>query len=483
MATALAMATIGMATSAEAKVRLPKVISDGMVVQQNADVRLWGWAEAGKSVKVTTSWDVKQQAKAKADKTGYWEVRVKTPAASFDPMSITFDDGEALTIGNVLAGEVWVCAGQSNMEMPVKGFGNCPVEDYNNAVIDAMAGIRSIKIPATMAETPQDDATGWAAWRESTPQNVAEFSATAYFFAQTLRRAMPDIPIGLIEANKGGTRVESWLSEENLKKFTNEDLNIENIKKKFEWDYHYPLLWGNGTFAPISRSTVAGIIYYQGCSNVGDPAGQYAERLKILVDQWRKGFQNENLPFYFVEIAPYGYGGADGTSGAELREQQHQAADIIPNSAIVCTNDLAYPYELGQIHPCQKKKVGQRLAFLALNRTYGQKHVICDSPTYKEMTIVGDTAYVAFDHLEGGYSRFDDIDGFEIAGADGVFHPAKAGHFWVPGNDKRNETVWVSSPDVKAPVAVRYCFRDFKVGNLGNQAGLPLVPFRTDAKK
>ena len=147
---------------------------------------------------------------------------------------------------------------------------------------------------------------------------------------------------------------------------------------------------------------------------------------------------------------------------------------------MVCTNDLVFPYEKGQIHPAQKQQVGERLAFLALNKTYGFKTVICDNMTYRDMIVQDGTAYLAFDNMAEGYNRWEDIQGFEVAGEDRVFHKATAVKFWAPGNDPRNERIAVSSPMVKKPVAVRYCFKNFEIGNFGNQGGLPLVPFRTD---
>ena len=471
------MATAAIAVGGHAKVKLPHLVSDGMVIQHSSDVRLWGWDKPGKKVTVTTSWS-DETAQATTGKDGRWLVSVKSPAASFTPLEITFDDGEKTTVKNVLAGEVWVCAGQSNMEMTVRGFDMCPVVDYNNEVLDAADGIRSAKIPSRMSTTPLDDAD--TSWRISSAHTVSGFSATGYFFAKTLRKAL-NMPIGLIETNKGGSRVESWLDEDNLKKYTKEDLDSATMKNRFKWDFHYPLLWGNATFHPILNYTVKGIIYYQGCSNVGDPAGQYTERLKMLVEQWRRDFKEGDIPFYFVQIAPYVYGdGIEGTSGAKLREQQYNASKVIPNSGIVCTNDLVYPYEKGQIHPAQKQQVGQRLAYQALNKTYGFKDIICESPVYKSMIIQDGAAYISFDNLANGYSRWEDIEGFEIAGADKKFHKATAVKYWAPGNDPRNETICVSSPEVKAPVAVRYCFKNFEIGNLKNQGGLPLIPFRTD---
>lgn len=468
-----------LACSAQAKVRLSHLVGDNMVLQQQTEARLWGWAKAGKEVKVTCSWN-NEVYKAKAAKDGSWIVKVKTPKASMEPQKITFNDGDELTIGNVLIGEVWVCAGQSNMEMPVRGFGNCPVENFNQHVLDAAqsAGVRSIKIPSIMRMEPQQDAQ--AEWRVCSPQTVADFSATGYFFARLVSRTL-GIPVGLIEANKGGSRVESWLTKENLQKYTNEptdSMGIVNFKP--QWDYQRALLWGNGTFNPILNATVKGILFYQGCSNVGDPAGQYTSRLKLLVEQWRQQFGLGDIPFYFVQIAPYVSGNAQGDWNARLQEQQYNASKVIPNSGIICTNDLVYPYEGDQIHPAQKQPVGERLAYLALNQQYGYTALPCQSLSYKEMMIRNDTVFVHFDNEYGAISRFEGIEGFEVAGDDRVFHKAEARHFWRPGGQKWDEAIIVVSPEVKHPVALRYCFRNWQLGNLKNAAGLPLFPFRTD---
>lgn len=471
-------AVAALAMGAQAKVKLPNVVGDNMVLQQNTDARLWGWAAPGKKVKVTTSWS-KDKYTAEAGKDGKWLVSVKTPKASYDPLSITFDDGDKVTINNVLSGEVWVCAGQSNMEMPVKGFNNCPVQGYNDEVINASdyKGIHYVKIPSVMSMKPLEDAN--CHWDEINPSTVGECSATGYFFAQAVNKAL-NIPVGLILANKGGSRVESWLDEDNLKKYTNEPTDTAGIVKQFATDYQRTLVWGNGTFHPILNYSIKGIIFYQGCSNVGDPAGQYTSRLKLLVEQWRRDFKCGEVPFYFVQIAPYINGDPKGDWAPRLREQQFNASKVIPNSGIVCTDDLVYPYEIDQIHPTQKKPVGHRLAYLALNEQYGMKNLMCYSPEYKSMKIVGDTCYIRLANTYEGINRFGDIQGFEVAGADKVFHKANAVHFWKPEGSDLNETIAVSCPEVKNPVAVRYSFHNFDFGNLGNQANLPLFPFRTD---
>ena len=467
-------------TGVQAKIRLSHLIGDNMVVQQNSLVRLWGWAQPNSTVTVMTSWG-EERAEASADENGWWLTTVPTPAANFEPLSITFDDGsDQVTVHNILAGEVWVCAGQSNMEMPVKGFGNCPVKDYNKEVIEAAdySTVRSIKIPSVMSATPLDDAQ--AEWRVCSPQTVGDFSATGYFFAKLMTKALR-VPVGLIEANKGGSRLESWLTKENLEKYTDDPTDSVAIARKWaQWDYHRSLLWGNGTFNPILNATVKGILFYQGCSNVGDPGNQYSDRLKLLVEQWREQFGLGEIPFYFVQIAPYDSGNKQGTWNALLQEQQFRASQIIPNSGLVCTNDCVYPYEGTQIHPAQKQKVGERLALLALNKTYGMDKIICQSPSFKDMQVKQDTVMLHLKDEFGAISRFEDIEGFEVAGADRVFHPAQARHFWQPGGSYWDECITVTSPEVKQPVAVRYCFRNFQLGNLANAGGLPLFPFRTD---
>ena len=467
-----------LAAGAQAKVRLPHMIGDNMIIQQQADVRLWGWDKPGTKVSVTTSWST-ATAQATTGKDGRWMVTVRSPKASYDELSITFDDGEPVTVQGVLAGEVWVCAGQSNMEMPVKGFWQCPVEGYNEWVVESAQhrAVHSVKIPSVMRTEPQEDAQ--CQWRVCGPQTVGDFSATGYFFARVLHQAL-DIPIGLIEANKGGSRVESWLTKENLQRYTSDPTDSAAIAAKWPMDYHRSLLWGNGTFNPILNYTVKGILFYQGCSNVGDPGNQYSDRLKLLVDQWRAQFRLGDIPFYFVQIAPYINGDVRGDWGPKLREQQFRAQQIIPNSSLVCTNDLVYPYEFTQIHPTQKRQVGERLAWTALNRDYGFTELMYKSPSYKDMLVKDGAVYL---HLQDNYhadSPFEDMQGFEVAGEDRVFHPAQASHFWQEGGGYWDEAIRVTCPEVKEPVAVRYCFRNFQLGNVKNAAGLPLFPFRTD---
>jgi len=489
-------------SAAQARVRLPHILSSNMVLQQNTSVRLWGWAKPNATIKITinkeeasisslssqdpqrSTFNVQRSTsevqrstfnvqRIKVGKDGKWTASFSSPAASYVPYSITFDDGESTeVIENVLFGEVWVCAGQSNMEMPIKGFDDCPVEDYQQVVVESArkSCIRFCKIPSRQAMKPQEDAD--CKWQMIGINTVGDASATGFFFGNMLQSAL-DIPIGLIEANKGGSRVESWMTEETLRSYTDEPLDTMQIVANYKEDYKRPLTWGNATFNPIINFTIKGLIFYQGCSNVGNPGNQYSTRLKLLVEQWRRQFRQGDFPFYMVEIAPFDYGGPNGTAGARLREQQHLAAKSIPNADIVSTNDLVYPYEAHQIHPAQKKKVGERLACLALNHDYGMKNLRCEGAKFKELRISSDTCYVTLTDHYKTVCPMEQINGFEIAGEDRVFHPAKATY-------KASKGIMLTSPNVPHPVAVRYCFRDFQIGNVKNGAMLPLFPFRTD---
>ena len=456
--------------SATAKVRLPHILCDNMVLQQQTDVQLWGWATPQACVSIKPSWGSKQVVKA--NKNGRWNLRVRTPKGGYTPLSITFSEGNSITLHNILSGEVWVCGGQSNMEMPLKGFNDCPVEGYQEAIAESgdIQGIRYAKIPATMRTIPQDDAE--CHWEIVNPNTANECSAIGYFFACRLHK-MIDMPIGLILANKGGTRVESWLEKDYLKQHTNEPTDSANIVRQYPTEWQRPLLWGNGTFHPILNYTVRGILFYQGCSNVGQVPTIYGERLTQLIGQWRKEFQSPNLPFYFVEIAPYNYGNTQGTDAALLRMQQQRVAQNVSNTVLIGTNDLVYPSETDQIHPCQKRQIGERLAMTAAARDYGFENIYYRCPSLDRVEIHQDSCYVYLKDTYNGIAATTSYEGFEIAGNDGVYHPAQAQYL-------HNGKFVLTSLGITKPVNVRYCYHNFQLGTVKNQAGLPLLPFSTN---
>lgn len=449
----------------QAKVSLPQILGDNMVLQQNSDVNLWGKA-TGKTVSVSSSWS-KDVSSVQVNKEGTWNLKIKTPSGSYNPQTITITDGESLTISNILIGEVWFASGQSNMEMPLKGFHNCPIEKSNEVIAYAAENknkIHFVTIPKTPAYTPQTEVNGQ--WKVCDSESASNFSATAFYFAINMNRAL-GVPVGIINCSWGGSRVESWLPKEILQNFKDIDLSKAGIEKVV--DYQRPLLMYNGMLHPLTAYTIKGFIWYQGESNVGHE-DTYADRLATMVKQWRSEWGQGELPFYYVEIAPYNYGWKE--QGAFLREAQFKAQSLIPNSGMISTNDLVRSYEYNQIHPCNKVDVGQRLAFMALCNTYGLKHIGCRGPEYKTMEIKDNTIRLTFSNADDGYSRMKDITGFEICGEDRTFYPAEVKIQW--------NTVVVSSNEVSKPVAVRYCFRNFQIGNIGNLQGFPMVPFRTD---
>ena len=329
------------AGAAFAKVTLPDILSDNMVLQQNISVKLWGKANPNSVVKVQPSW-MKMTTTVKTDSKGNWQVNIQTPQATFTPQTLTFSDGEVITLKNILIGEVWLASGQSNMEMPLNGFWNCPIKGANETITlsGKNKGIRFATVPKTPAYEPQETVAG--KWMESNPNNSAWFSATAYHFAQTLYHSL-DVPVGIIVCSWGGSRVESWTNRQLLETYPDIDLTKKGIENEQEWKR--PLVMYNGMLKPLTNFTIKGFIWYQGESNVGKE-DVYAQRFATMVELWRKDWGLGNLPFYYADIAPWIYGDGElGTSGALLREAQFKAQSIIPNSGMISTNDLVEEYE------------------------------------------------------------------------------------------------------------------------------------------
>lgn len=457
-----------------AKVKLPTLIGDNMMLQQQSEVRLWGTAVPGAKVEVIPSWNG-QVVVCNADKRGNWKVKLSTPTGGYTPYDLTFDDGEGIvSVKNILIGEVWLAAGQSNMQMPLKGFPGCCTQDGLDdaiAAADQFPGVRMFNVPLRQSYTPQENCGGhWMTTQDFT--EVMDFSATAFYFATNLSRALR-MPVGIVNCSYGGTRVESWLPEDILATYP--DIPTDSVAiRGIQPDYERPMVTYNGMFRAVRSYTVKGIIWYQGCGNVASYQ-TYADRLATMVARWREEIALGEIPFYFVEIAPYDYGSGEQANGARLREAQNKAQQLIPNSAMISTNDLVEDYERYNIHPRQKKPVGHRLSYLALNQTYGKKQICCFGPQYKSWQAKGNEAWVMFDHLEMGICRNYDLQGFELAGEDRKFYPAdKVWLHW-----QTNEMV-ISSEKVAKPVAVRYCFRDFQIGTMIGGNELPTVPFRTD---
>ena len=465
----LLMAGLG----AQAKLSLRHPTGDHMVLQQNAEAAVWGFASPGSAVTVTPSWDGKSY-NVKADASGHWTARIKTPAAGYETYTISVSgDGSSLTIQDVLVGEVWLASGQSNMEIPLRGFTNCPIEGYNEVITRAPARnkVRMFYARADQSDEPLEEIRLTDGWQGADPNTIPEMSAVGYFFACKLNEVL-DIPIGIVAFARGGARVESWLPRATLASYGTEDLTPAGVEKIIF--YQRPFQMYNAMEVPLQGYTAHGFIWYQGCSNVGHE-DQFVARMSDLVKQWRSdwGDTDCSMPFYMVEIAPYLYSQDNGDSGARLRKAQHDAAKAIPNSGIVCTNDLVAPFEADNIHPCKKEPIGNRLAYIALNREYGFKRVACDSPEATELFKRQATAHeinVRIANCPNGIDRIHEIEGLEVCGADGIWQPVRSIRY-------NGDTMSITVDDVKDPKAVRYGWADFKPGNIHSVEGLPLVPF------
>ena len=458
------VALIGL--TANAKVKLPQFFNDNMVLQQQTECNIWGWTEPGQKVVVNTSWD-KKIFTATARKDGRFDVKVQTPEAG-GPYQITFKDGDDVILNNVMVGEVWICSGQSNMEMLMKGYKAQPVEGAVEELLSCKDPELRLFYGKRLASLePQQDLAG--SWQEANTASVREFSATAYFFGKALRKTL-GVPVGLICTAFGGSACEAWMKADWLKAFpkVQQTITEEEVKKLQQ---RCPTALYNGQLSPLVGYGIRGAIWYQGEDNV-PRYDFYATLLSRMIQGWRAEWKQGDFPFYYCQIAPFDYSVTDWAlyNSALLREQQQQVETMVPNCRMAVLLDTGIK---DVIHPRKKRIAGERLAILALANTYDVKG-LPDFAKYKEVEFRNDTAVVAFDrskewvYFENGATSTN----FEVAGSDKVFHPASK--VWVNRN-----RVYVVCDEVKQPAAVRYAWRDWVVGDLMHD-GLPVSSFRTD---
>ena len=457
-------AICGFIATAQSKVTLPSFFSDNMVLQQQSECHIWGWAEPGKKVMVLTSWDKKSYSTS-AHWDGRFEVIVKTPKAG-GPFTIWFSDGDTVQLNNVMIGEVWICSGQSNMEMQMKGFKQQPVEGTTEELLRCKDDqLRLFTVKRHVSLTLEWNVTGQ--WSEANSASVRDFSATAYYFGRALRSAL-GVPVGLISTSWGGSACEAWMKADWLKAFpkVKQTITEEDFKKLQQ---RCPTALFNGQLNPLVGYGMRGAIWYQGEDNV-PRYDYYAELLKAMVEGWRSEWKQGDFPFFYCQIAPYDYSLIDWKDSQYLREQQMKAEEMIPNARMAVLMDAGLEYG---IHPRKKRQAGERLAILALANTYDMKG-LPEFAKYKDVEFKNDTAVISFDrskewvYFENGTTS----NNFEVAGNDKVFHPASK--VWVSRNH-----VYVICKEVKVPIAVRYAFKDWVDGDLMHD-GLPVSSFRTD---
>lgn len=453
-----------------AKVSFPSVIADNMVLQQKSTVKLWGKSVPGSEVSIVPSWGQKVY-KAQVDYLGNWLTMVETPSAG-GPYAIVFDDGEKTILRNILIGEVWLCSGQSNMEMPLRGFGGQPVEGGNDYIARAKKSvpIRMFTTANKHSRIPLDDCGG--TWSEHTSEAVAECSATAYFFGHYLQEVL-EVPVGLIISSWGGSKIEAWMSRNSLASFPEFNLDFGEDKRTLKTPVHQtPCNLYYAKLHPLLNYVIKGAIWYQGESNRNDPV-LYGRLFPAFVKDLRDSFGQGDFPFYYVQIAPFAYENPEGTVGAKLREVQCKSMNVIPNAGMVVTLDIG---ESNCIHPARKKEVGERLAYWALARTYDKKGIGYEGPIYSSMIVEGGKVLLTFKNVsaKGIGPLRKNLEGFEVAGNDRKFHPASA---YV---DTRSGKVVVSCNEVVQPIAVRYAYKNYAEASLFNEWGLPASSFRTD---
>lgn len=506
------------AGTACADVRLPAVIGDNMVLQRGQKVSIWGWAAPGEEITVAVSWHNMRWA-APTDKDGKWRFEITPPPfllsqegrGTGGPYEMTISGKNSITIKNILVGEVWVCSGQSNMQMAVRQSANAEQEiaaaNYPN--------IRLFSVQCKVAEEPQSDCVG--SWQQCTPQTAADFSAVAYYFGRELHKEL-NVPVGLIHTSWGGTPAEAWTSRQALEaeqdfapilqRYDDAVAKYPQAKKEYEqklaqWQEavekaktegskppprpgepfgpgnpNCPAGLYNAMIAPLIPYGLAGAIWYQGESNAGR-AYQYRKLFPAMINNWRKDWQQGDFAFLFVQLANFMAAKPEpgDSDWAELREAQLLTL-ALPNTGMAVIIDIG---EANDIHPKNKQDVGKRLALWALAKTYG-KNLVYSGPIYKSLKVDGNKIILEFNHTGAGLVAGGGLPaspmvggplkGFTVAGVDRKFVWADAR---IDGN-----TVVVSSDKVAEPVAVRYAWADNPLCDLYNKEGLPAGPFRTD---
>ena len=446
------------AFQSQAKVRLPSVFSSNMVLQQNKEVVIWGWASPAEKVKITGSWN-NQSVETTTSRGAKWKALIQTPSAG-GPFTITIEGQSTIMLENVLIGEVWVCSGQSNMESSAThgySFNNAKEEiansDYPN--------IRLFHVEKATSDSRQEDLTG--TWTVCRPETMKTFSGVAYFFGRELNQKL-DVPIGLIHSSWGGTAAEVWTDKEVINADPELLVNSSNLPVYDQWPRKSGTVF-NAMIAPIIPFAIAGVIWYQGETNTVAPIG-YRKLFPAMIQDWREKWK-QDFPFYYVQIAPYKYD--KPYVGVLLREAQLKSM-FVPNTGMVVISDIG---DIEDIHPTNKQDVGYRLAQWALAKNYDRSDIVYSGPIYKEMKKEGKKIRLYFDFAETGLlAKGGELTHFEIAGEDRQFVPAKAK---ISGS-----IVEVSNKKIKEPIAVRFAWDNIAEPNLFNTEKLPASAFRTD---
>jgi len=451
---------ITLLVGAQSALRLPAIIGNHAVLQQNSEVKLWGWAPSTMPVKISCSWNPSDTVSVIPGKDWSWSASVKTPKASDNPYTITFVSGkQKITVNDILVGEVWLCSGQSNMEF---NFSDAPSDVGDDVAQSANKAIRFFRLSHLFNKFPQTDCDG--KWIICSPEALKSMSVVGYYVGKRINEATKS-PVGLIASYWGGTCVQAWMPKEILD--NNGDLRkaADNLSPT-SWAPVAPSVLYNAMIYPLIPYHIAGAIWYQGEGNTEQPQ-EYGKLFTGMIKSWREAFNND-FPFYYVQIAPWsGYG---GLSGAILREQQESALSL-PKTGMIGVGDLVD--DINDIHPKLKKAAGNRLADLVLKEQYGVNNIQPYHPRFANSTINKNKVNISVTSIAKLICKDKEIKNFQIAGEDKTFYPALA-------VIEKNGSITLTAKQVKNPVAIRYCFTNDAMPNLFDVNGLPLLPFRTD---
>ena len=435
-------------------VTLPHVFGNNMVLQRGQQVPVWGKGAPGEEVSVSFAG---QTAKTRVGDDGKWRVDLKPLETNAEGATFTVKGDNEVVFTNVVVGEVWFCSGQSNMEFTMSS--RRKVKDWEKEVAAAnWPLIRHFNVPHTVSDTPRDDVN--AAWVDTTPKTIPPQSAVAFFFGETLHKEL-GVPVGLINASWGGTRIEPWTPAGHP-----DDLWLLQHIKSWDRKHDIPTVLWNGMVAGLVPFAIKGAIWYQGCANMSE-GKTYLDKTVSLVRGWRREWGQGDFPYFLVQLAPYAYGNPNDTRLPIFQETQARIPDVVTNSGYTVINDVG---NVNDIHPTDKRTVGMRLADQVLDRIYGKFVRPWKTPTVRNSRVEGDAIRIAFDNAEGLKTR----DGqpptcFEIRDLTGTWMPATVA---IEG-----EEVLVKADGVTMPQGVRFAGHNGSTPNLVNGAGLPAGPF------
>ena len=496
---------LSMVPNARADVKVPAIFGDHMVLQRDAKLKFWGWAEPGESVEIQIG---ASKSSTQADADGKWRLELPAMVASKNPTSVVIQGKNRIEFKDVLVGEVWVCSGQSNMEWSVAASLN-PQEEIAAAKYPT---IRHIKVPLVPSMVPLDNFQ--SNWQVCSPETAGGFTAVGYYMARELSKKL-DVPVGLVNSSWGGTRVEPWIPPVGFQRVdalqgiyqsvmgrtpgtpAYEKRLGEHIEALEKWllkaktstggaellapspsfpneltpfgSNQDPSMLYNGMIHSIVGFPIRGAIWYQGESN-HEEGMIYLEKKKALIQGWRERWGQGDFPFYYVQIAPFRYGDSDPTTLAKFWEVQAAVQATVPRTAMVVINDIA---TLNDIHPPNKQDVGRRLALLALANDYGMKETFARSPQYSDIESKGKELKVTFKDTAGGLKTRDGKppSHFEIIGANSNGYQAAEAQI-------QGDSVLLTSDKVANPTAVRFAWNMLAEPNLSGASGLPVGAFR-----